>query len=116
MIVICGLHHTVVLALPSFTRPRTRPARCGVKVTCRYCFCGVAGGLFHVTDDDGSAVPAVTTAGRLLTKLVIDDPDVPMYSSNRLISSLFNEPDEMISTVAVFEAPITVFSISNQKQ
>ena len=45
----------------------------------------------------------------------IGEPDVPMYSSNRLMSSLLSDADEMISTVAVLDAPVAVFSTSNQK-
>src|SRR5213079_3589382 len=86
-----------------------------VNVTWSFCLTGVAGGLFHVALDVVSAVPVASTDGRLFAKLATGDPDVPIYSSSKLMSSLLSDADEMISTVAVFAAPMAVFSTSNQK-
>ena len=42
----------MVLARPSRTWPRTRPAVCGVNVTTSFCLTGVAGLLFEPHDTD----------------------------------------------------------------
>src|SRR6187455_2807504 len=112
---ICGLIHTVVDVLPNRTRPRTRPAACGVKLTCNNCFCGVDGGLFQVTDDDGNGATGVNVEARDSVKLAMDDPLVPMYSSCSLMSLLLSTLDDMICMIAVFGEPIAVFSTSSQK-
>src|SRR5215472_5162243 len=110
---ICGLTKTVVEARPSRTWPRTLPACCGVKETCRRCATGVAGGLDQEAEDAGNAVGVASTPGKLETVENSEEPAVPRYSSQRKMSSLFSVWLEMISTVAVIAEPVRVFSMSN---
>jgi hypothetical protein len=105
--VITGLTQTVVLAFPSRTWPRTRPASCGVKATESCCLTGVLGELFHVAVEVGNALGVPNTEpGPVFVKLATDEPLVPWCSINKLISSLFKLALLMISTVAVFDEPV----------